>query len=1184
MRRLLLLLIGWAVAWAGLRLLPGTGIVPRYLLRDALLLLLPGTILFGWYAPSPPAAARTLYAWPGTGRALFTAGALTALAGAALRAAALPFAAVVWLVGLDILLAGALWPAAVTRHTPAPDAGEERLSRRFVAAALGLAVAAGALLRLWRLGTLPPICTGDECARALALAQGAPAVLPTLDGLLGGLIYFATGDGLLSVRLAGALLGIATLPAVFLLGRQVGGPAAALLVTLLLAVNGAHVAASRAGEPWIALPLLAALGLWAGWRALAADDHRRWAIAGLAVGLLALHAPALLPAWLIWFAAALALAASHRGAPRSQSIFLLAAAVLAAAAPVFLAADATHWSLVAGNWSLITESWSFNTGHWALAALAWVGVATLVRRGHPALFYFAGFAAVLLALALQGGGEAGAWLAPAAWLLAGAAAAAGALLAAAARAGRPLLRLQPAFALLFAVMLAVGLWRVGPLDGGATTVEGPASAALAEAIAAALGEPGNVTAFAPAAVLDDPRVRLAAGPAAGRLLALDPSTTLPFTGDAAGGLLYVFTPDLAPLLDVARQLYPDADLDQVRDDGGSLLFTAFRVPVEALAESRGLRQFLYSGGDFGGADEAQVSTADRALDFGWAAYPPLPGSFSAEWQGSLVAPLPGSYTFAVETGSGALFTLLLDGQLVLDTSAQLITHTLDLPAGVYRLDMRYRPGALPSDLAVLWQPPAGAAAPIPAAALHAHAAPLSGLVGEYTTGAAWDGTRITRRKEWMPGADLALAPPYSVVWQGKLAAVRAGETLLGAVTNGTLVVEVDGRRVLERFAAAESGPAASLGPVEGSIYLEQGWHDLSIRYATGDTTNGAPGLQFYWQPPGAGPQPLPVAALAPTAAPITPADRPLPPPPELADARLGDDTFALTVANGLWNLTVAQPPQALPGLPLAQVAAFGACGSGDGQFAAPHGLAFDLAGETLYVADTGNRRVVALSLADGTTRALPDAYEEPVDVEVAPDGTLLALDALAARIVRYPDPAAPGTPVPLPSSYRPRGLATDSLGMIYVADTGRGRLALIAPDGSEVGEFGGQDSTIAAGQPVDVLPTSSAVWTITPVDGRLWQLNTQGSLGVMAPGDTLDGPHLAKLPNGSFFLSVPNRAAVVYFDAHGRPLGELSYEGAFTLPTGVAVHLDGDTVRLAVADTAACTVSLWEIPAARLPG
>ena len=1181
MRRLLLLLIGWAVAWAGLRLLHGTDSPAPYLLRDALLMLLPGAALFAWHAPAVPPRARTLYAWPGTGRALFVSGAAAALAGAALGASGVPFASAVWLTGLGILLAGALWPAAVTRYTPAPATGEERLGGRFVAVALVIAVAVGAALRLWRLGTLPPVCAGDECTRALALAQGAGAPLPTLDGLLGAAIYFFTGDGLLSVRLAGALVGSATLPAVFALGRQVGGRAAALLAVLLLAVDAAHVAAARAGAPWIALPLLAALALWAGWRALAADDHRRWAVAGLAVGLLALHAPALLPGWMLWFAALLALAATQKGAPRGPSLLLLAAAALPAAAPLLWSLPPVHWSLDPFSFLLFTFHWPFAP---ALAALAWIGAAALVRRGRPALLYFAGFAALLIGVAFQGDAAlpASAWLASAAWLLAGFAAAGAALLTAAARAGRPLLRVQPAFALLFVAALALGLWRGGGLRDGAVATESPASAALAASIAAALGDSTNATVFAPASVLNDPRVQLAAAPeiAAGRARLLDPLTTLPYTGDPAGDLLYVFTPAIAPLADVARQLYPDAGIEPVRGEDVGLLFTTLRVPAAAAAESRGLRQFLYSGGELGSADEAEVSTVARSLDFGWAAYPPLPGPFSAEWQGSLVAPLAGKYSFAVQATPDALFSLLLDGQLLLDTSAGLTDHTLDLPAGVYRLDMRYRPGVAPGDLAVHWQPPGRELAPIPAEALHAHPAPASGLVGTYTGGTAWNGAPLARRKDWLPGADPALAPPYSVAWQGKLAVSRAGETLLGAVSDGTALVTVDGKPVIERF----PGPDAGAAPSEGAIYLDAGWHDLSIRYATDGSGGGPPELKLYWQPPGAQPEPLPVAALAPTTAPITAADRPLPPPPELADARLGDDTFALTVANELWQPAVVHPPDALPYLPFEQVAVFGACGSGEGQFAAPHGLAFDNTGETLYVADTGNRRVVALDLADGATRALPGDFEEPVDVEVAPDGTILALDAVAAAVVRYSAPDAPGERVPVPNAYRPRGLGTDALGMVYVADTGRGRIALIAPDGSEVGDFGGAGSALTAGQPVDVLATPSAIWAVTPVDGRLRQLNTQGSLGVMAPGDTLDGPHLAKLPGGGFFLTVPKRAAVVYFDARGRPLAELGYAGAFTLPTGVAAHRDGDTVRLAVADSAACTVSLWEMPAARLPG
>jgi streptogramin lyase len=244
----------------------------------------------------------------------------------------------------------------------------------------------------------------------------------------------------------------------------------------------------------------------------------------------------------------------------------------------------------------------------------------------------------------------------------------------------------------------------------------------------------------------------------------------------------------------------------------------------------------------------------------------------------------------------------------------------------------------------------------------------------------------------------------------------------------------------------------------------------------------------------------------------------------------------------------------------------------------------DPAAGKLYVADTGNRRMLELDLVSGSvSRAFTEgAFQEPVDVELAPDGTLLVLDALAAAIFRIDRASGESTPLGLETSfYRPRGLGVDSAGNIAVADTGGARVVLLDPTGALLAEFGGPQSLLGQGQPVDVLGESSALWTITAENGRLWRLDVLGSLVAIERSNTIDGPHLAGLPNGSFFLSDPTRRTVLYLAGTGQPLAELAYTGAFAVPTGVAAGVisgaNSEETYLAVSDSGACTVSLWRV-------
>jgi DNA-binding beta-propeller fold protein YncE len=286
----------------------------------------------------------------------------------------------------------------------------------------------------------------------------------------------------------------------------------------------------------------------------------------------------------------------------------------------------------------------------------------------------------------------------------------------------------------------------------------------------------------------------------------------------------------------------------------------------------------------------------------------------------------------------------------------------------------------------------------------------------------------------------------------------------------------------------------------------------------------------------------------------------------------------------LYQPDLAQPPSNLPPLLAEQVWQVGAgCGAGAGQFDRPHGLALDANAGTLYVADTGNRRVLELDLASGNVTyvfAAPE-FQEPVDVELGPDGSLLALDALVPAIYRIDRATGEIAPIVLETGfYRPRGFGIDESGNLAVADTGGARVVLLDPAGSVLAPFGGPQTLLGQGQPVDALATGGALWTVTAENGRLWRLDVLGSLVAIARGNTLDGPQLAALPDGAFFLSDPTRRSVLALAATGQPIAQLAYPEQFLTPTGVAAGVREDKTYLAVADSAACTVSLWRV---RLP-
>jgi sugar lactone lactonase YvrE len=239
----------------------------------------------------------------------------------------------------------------------------------------------------------------------------------------------------------------------------------------------------------------------------------------------------------------------------------------------------------------------------------------------------------------------------------------------------------------------------------------------------------------------------------------------------------------------------------------------------------------------------------------------------------------------------------------------------------------------------------------------------------------------------------------------------------------------------------------------------------------------------------------------------------------------------------------------------------------------------------VFVEDTANRRIAIFRL-DGVQDSLiqSDLFQEPFDVELAPDGALHILDALAQQVFRVEMESGAVELLPLATSfYRPRGLAFDTAGNLIIADTGGGRAAILQRDGQDAGQYGGRDTLLGRGQPVDALWVDGALWAVSAEDGRLWRLDTDGSMTAVQPTNTLHGPQLAGLPDGRFFMSDPGRGLVLLHAKNGQPAGQFTAPGVIVTPTGIDVASGDDRISLVVVDSTACTVSLWQMLLAALP-
>lgn len=1126
MRRLCLLVIALIIAFYGLHLIVTADDPATYVLRDGLLIALVGALLFSLNISTtpPPTQDEPL---------------LRHLGG--------------WPLLLVIVLAAALRLGWMTQETLDCIDSECEQAVRWNAL---LAATAPDQESPKNLATVSPLPTPRASS-----APEASSPAPTLFTLLTRFFYSQTGDTLGSLRLSGALLGLLTLPLFFLAARQVTTAAGALVGVTLLALSPWHIWASRTANPWVIVPLLICLLIW---------------------GLL----PALRSSPRVWWLLPIVALCVYEGLNLPWGL------------------GATIGTQGDSLLELLTQLWHGTNQDLAVAfsqqpllttltgALALLGWAAQVRNGRQerllVLLVLSLIASLLVmrsdwsrtplpSLALT--------LLPCAFIAA--ALAADHLLVAFQQVWQPVIR--PALVAPLAVVGLIVLSGPSALEFtrglGATYRSGSndAVAEMSRLLVQRVQEQGQgATYFAPTAVLSSPVMRLLGGTALQntQVQPLENTLNTLLAGAPTGNLLFLIPPSQQRLLPLLARFYPvHTQEPQTTPEKAEPLFTLFAVEAQAAAQQQGLSNSISTD-----SGVSSTLTTPPTLQFDWHEQATLDTPFTAQWQGTIRIPTTGLYGFGVDgvEPAAGFFVLHIDGMPVLNSTGNQFEQSLTLAKGFYRWEMSYRSNnapniAPPPPLTVRWQAPERGWEPIPAAMLHPSPLLNSGLLASYYGNEQWQEPLVDQRKDLLIGPPADLTPPYSVRWQGKVAAARAGEYLFGTVANGVSQVTVAGQGLINNQTPTD--PAAAIGYTEGTIYLEQGWHDLEVRYAPGA---GEPDFQLLWQPAGGAPGPLESTYLAPV---LTVGTLPNLPPAPLADPTLGDDRFALALVSDLWQPQLRLPPQNLPLLPFVlrwQVR--NGCGSGDNQLNQPHGVLINPAQGQIAVADTGNKRLLLLTLAGQPASVVQDGqFQEPVDVALDHTGRLLVLDALAQQIFTV-DAATQNVGVwPISTGfYRPRGFTVDGQGNVSVADTGGGRVAALDSVGLPLGDFGGRDSLLGKGQPVDALSVPGGLWAISAEDGRLWRLNGSGSLTAIQRTDTINGPQLAGLADGSFFVSDPARGLIAYHAASGQPRGHFAARDSFTWPTGVGVAQQGDQLLLAVVDTPSCTLSVWEMPMAGL--
>ena len=283
--------------------------------------------------------------------------------------------------------------------------------------------------------------------------------------------------------------------------------------------------------------------------------------------------------------------------------------------------------------------------------------------------------------------------------------------------------------------------------------------------------------------------------------------------------------------------------------------------------------------------------------------------------------------------------------------------------------------------------------------------------------------------------------------------------------------------------------------------------------------------------------------------------------------------------------------------------------AGETAFNAPRDIAIAADG-SLFVADSRNHRIVHLdqqgmflnafggygNVMDGEVPG--GLMNEPWGVAVGPDGNIYVADTWNHRIqVFTPD----GQFLRMWSAFEvnglpdgfwgPRGIAVDQTGRVFVTDTGKQRVVVFDSNGSYLTQFGslgldagnldepvgieiGSDGNIYIAdtwnyrvQVFEPDPTGLQFRSV-----RLWEVDAWSS-------DTLENkPFLALDPDGTVYITDPDRGRVIGFDSEGNfkiLWGGFDNSYLMGVISGIAATSDGTVW---VSDATSNTLLLFQPP------
>jgi 4-amino-4-deoxy-L-arabinose transferase-like glycosyltransferase/sugar lactone lactonase YvrE len=642
---------------------------------------------------------------------------------------------------------------------------------------------------------------------------------------------------------------------------------------------------------------------------------------------------------------------------------------------------------------------------------------------------------------------------------------------------------------------------------------------------------------------------------------IETQETLPLPLDAKKGVVMFVDADRKPFFQQAEQYYPNASFQEFKGpQGQTVLYEIYLKPAD-IAATQGLVANYYHSTDW--YEKSFLVRNESNFDFDWRNGNPAPFPFGVEWSGILFVPEYGSYSLIVRSPNPTI--IYIDEVQVALTGNSEQTGEIELAKGNHTIKIR----AIAQDghFELLWIPPSREQVPIPLSSLLLPPITNNGLLGRYYANGNWQNPpAFTQIDPWIHFYfhNPPLPRPYTVEWTGKINIAKGGQYHFGLESIDESSLFIDEKQIIN-----DQTPNQYM---ENEVDLSPGFHLIRLRFA--DRT-GSTHINLYWTPLGSAQEVIPMDVLFP--------------PQAIEEANNPNNPVSENPAKTTGPTTNPTNPQSIPIINAKLLWQTGGCGSGEGQFQSPHGLAVDQQGN-IWVADTGNRRIVEIN-ADGKylmnfgqTGEKAGQFLQPYDLVVEQGGNLVILDSESPNVLqRFTHTGVFQTSFGSSlSTYSPRGLGIDHAGNLFIADTGGSRLLKISRNGDLLSQWRNNTGKIDLYQLVSVAINSDGVIYIIDPNGWIWELRANGNFEnwpATAPADTATGPHISISSKSSIYITDPENQRVVIFTSDGHPIGQLrspeDNPALFSKPVGVAIGPD-DT--LYISDSTSCHILAFRLP------